>query len=69
MRIIAETAAEADLLARRLPALRHLLGPDVLLATNLLTGHDPADPLGELCRLLAPVSDAARLERCWRSDG
>jgi hypothetical protein len=37
--IVAESHAEADLLSRRLPALRHIFGPDVQIKTpNLLTG-------------------------------
>jgi hypothetical protein len=63
MRILAETAAEADLLSRRLQAIQHVLGPDVPVSTNLLTGHDPADPLAELRELLAPARAAADLEQ------
>ncbi len=56
MRIVAESREEADLLARRLPAIRHLLGLEP--ATNL-QGH-------RLEQLLAVEMAAADLERCLR---
>ena len=59
MIITVTTAAEADLLHRRLPALRHLFGPDVEIETPDLVG-----PRLEV--LLAPAMAAADLERCLR---
>ncbi|WP_216915957.1 MULTISPECIES: hypothetical protein [unclassified Synechococcus] len=54
MKIICETTAEADLLARRLPAIQRLLG---LQPTTNLQGH-------RLEQLLAVELAAADLERC-----
>lgn len=59
MKITCCTAAEADLLHRRLPALRHLFGPDVEIETPDLVGP-------RLEALLAPAIAAADLERAWR---
>ncbi len=59
MIITATTAAEADLLHRRLPALRHLLGPDVEIQVPGLVGP-------RLEALLAPAQAVADLERCLR---
>lgn len=54
MIIVAESIAEADLLARRLPALRYLFGPDIHIQTpNLLTGsHDSLLHLDRTLRTL-----------------
>lgn len=59
MIITATTAAEADLLHRRLPALRYLFGPDVTIETPGLINH-------QLEALLQPALAAADLERAWR---
>ncbi len=59
MIISATTAAEADLLSRRLPALRHLFGPDVEIQTPGLQGP-------RLEALLQPALAVADLERCLR---
>jgi hypothetical protein len=58
VRITVTTPAEADLLSRRLPALRHALGPDVVITTNL-QGH-------RLEELLGTAVDAAELEQQLR---
>jgi hypothetical protein len=55
--ITAATAAEADLLHRRLPALRWALGPDVEIVTNL-----QGDRLEEL---LGQELAAVDLEHCY----
>jgi hypothetical protein len=62
VRITVTTAAEADLLHRRLPALRHLFGPHVTIETPDLVGH-------RLEALLAPAQAVADLERCLRVPG
>ncbi len=62
MIITTTTAAEADLLHRRLPALRHLIGPDVTIETPGLQGH-------RLEALLQPAQAVADLERCLRVPG
>ncbi len=62
MIITACSAAEADLLHRRLPALRHLFGPEVEIQTPGLQGH-------QLEALLLPALAAADLERCLRLPG
>lgn len=59
MIITATTAAEADLLHRRLPALRHLFGPDVTIET-------PGLAAPRLEALLAPALAVAALERALR---
>lgn len=59
MRILAESAAEADLLHRRLPAIRWALGPEVTLEAPDLIGH-------RLPQLLGTAMDAAQLEQLLR---
>jgi hypothetical protein len=58
--ITATTTAEADLLSRRLPALRHLFGQDVEIQTPGLQGH-------RLPELLGSKLAVADLERCYAS--
>jgi hypothetical protein len=58
VRIIAESPAEADLLHRRLRALRHLLGPEVQITT-----------VGLAAEALGPALDRLELEMRWRRQG
>lgn len=62
MIITTTSPAEADLLSRRLPALRHLFGPDVAIETPGLIGH-------QLEALLQPAQAVADLERALRLPG
>lgn len=51
MIIVTESPAEAELLSRRLPAIRHLLGTSVQIQTpTLLTGGQ--DPILDLDRTI-----------------
>jgi hypothetical protein len=59
MIITATTAAEADLLHRRLPALRHLFGPNVEIQVPGLVGP-------RLEALLADELEAADVKRSRR---
>jgi hypothetical protein len=63
--IVAQSAAEADLLSRRLPALRHLFGPDVRIQTpNLLTGdHDSFLHLDRTLRTLLLQDSVPRTQQ------
>lgn len=51
MILFTESPVEADLLSRRLPAIRHIMGPDVQIQTpTLITGHE--DPILDLDRVI-----------------
>jgi hypothetical protein len=51
--IVAESHAESELLSRRLPALRHIFGPEIQIkAPSLLTGTGDQDGVLHLDRTL-----------------